>query len=185
MAGIYRHAAPPRRARRQLAPPLIDGAGSRAATVSVTLAPAVAAATGRCLVRAASARTLASLAGAAAARCLVRATSSRTLASLAGAASAASGGARNASVAQTLHALEGLCQAATGIWTLWQPIAVVLHPGSIWDDGATLWDGASDVYDNDGAIWDPGSPFAGLAPPAGSTWVPGAAGQAQWVEPLR
>jgi hypothetical protein len=164
MPGVYRQTAPPRRSSRQFNPALFASGGVRSAAVSATLAV---------------------LASAVTARSLLKANSNRTLGSLAGVAALSTSGARAASVARTLAGLGRSILVETAVWTSWQPVEVIVCPGAIWDTGASIWDGADDVYDNDGAIWDPTSPFGPQVPPASGGWTPASPLAAIWAEPLR
>ncbi|MCC6468591.1 MAG: hypothetical protein IT563_09735 [Alphaproteobacteria bacterium] len=164
MPGVYRSRAAARRIARPLNPTLLGGGGTRVAAVNAGLA---------------------TLANAAAAKCLLKAGASRTLAAATSVAAVSTSGTRSASVARTLAGLGRAIRADTGVWTVWQPIEVIVCPGSIWDFGASMWDGADDVYDNDGAIWDPTSPFGAQSLPAPAAWTLSGSAAATWVEPLR
>lgn len=148
MVGVYRPSPPPPRLVRLGAALLGGGLPARVAT---------------------AASTLGGLAAPAVARVRVSLSGTASLAALTGLGTASGSGARLAVGGGLLGPVGSSAVAATGLWTVWQALRVVLVPGALWDDGASLWDGGLAPGDNDGAVWDAGSSFAAPPPaPAGA-----------------
>jgi CubicO group peptidase (beta-lactamase class C family) len=107
------------------------------------------------------------------------------LAALTGTAFATGTGTRNIAASFALAALACSARAATAVWTQWTPVPVLVCPGAIWDGGASVWDGGIDMDNNDGAIWDPTSPFVAPTAPLVAGWTATAAPPTGWAMVLR